>query len=97
MTLRYASFDGEGNKIEESLLDDKVCDCCQTDAAMTSKGPIIVYRNRSDEETSEDERMNHLEAQECIRKKFMASAASLGARASASILLQHFTKALRDS
>lgn len=50
MTLRYASFDENGTKSDESLLDDRVCDCCQTDAAMTSKGPIVVYRDRSDEE-----------------------------------------------
>ena len=32
------------------LIDDRVCDCCQTDACMTPKGPILVYRNRSEDE-----------------------------------------------
>jgi hypothetical protein len=34
----------------ELLLDDRVCDCCQTAAALTSSGPVIVYRDRSAEE-----------------------------------------------
>ena len=33
-----------------TLLDDRVCECCSTDAAMTSAGPIVVYRDRSDSE-----------------------------------------------
>jgi hypothetical protein len=32
------------------VLDDRVCDCCQTGAAMTSEGPIVVYRDRSADE-----------------------------------------------
>ncbi|MEQ9441413.1 MAG: exo-alpha-sialidase [Cyclobacteriaceae bacterium] len=31
-------------------LDDRVCDCCQTDAALTDEGPVIVYRNRTEDE-----------------------------------------------
>lgn len=50
MTLRTAEFDQDGNLYEEAELDQKVCDCCQTDAAMTSEGPVVVYRDRSAEE-----------------------------------------------
>lgn len=32
------------------LLDDRVCECCQTDAATTADGPIVVYRNRTPDE-----------------------------------------------
>lgn len=32
------------------LLDERVCECCQTDAATTNDGPIVVYRNRSEDE-----------------------------------------------
>lgn len=46
MTLRTAEFDIEGNIFNEEVLDNKVCDCCQTDMAMTNEGPIIVYRDR---------------------------------------------------
>jgi hypothetical protein len=50
MTLRSAEFDQDGNLFEEVELDGKVCDCCQTDVALASNGPIVVYRDRSDEE-----------------------------------------------
>ena len=29
------------------ILDSRVCECCQTDAAWTSNGPLVVYRGRS--------------------------------------------------
>lgn len=50
MTLRSATVDPERGSSGEELLDDSVCDCCQTDAAMTSEGPIVVYRDRTTEE-----------------------------------------------
>ena len=50
MTLRTAEFDIHGNIYEETELDSRICDCCQTDAALTSNGPIVVYRDRSLEE-----------------------------------------------
>jgi hypothetical protein len=40
----------KGQGSEEVLLDSRVCDCCQTSAALTSEGPIIVYRDRSEKE-----------------------------------------------
>lgn len=50
MTLRYASIDSKGHPSEDALVDPRVCECCQTSAAMTSEGPIVVYRDRSDKE-----------------------------------------------
>ena len=49
MTLRTASMVGAafGPSIE---LDDRVCDCCQTASASTDAGPIVVYRDRSEDE-----------------------------------------------
>jgi peroxiredoxin len=32
------------------LLDGRVCDCCGTAVAMTSDGPVVVYRNRDEAE-----------------------------------------------
>ncbi len=32
------------------VVDDRVCDCCQTDAASTPRGPVVVYRDRSEDE-----------------------------------------------
>jgi len=50
MTIRGAIVDKQGNKSREWELDDRVCDCCQTSAAITTNGPIVVYRDRSDQE-----------------------------------------------
>ncbi|MGE0771537.1 MAG: exo-alpha-sialidase [Cyclobacteriaceae bacterium] len=50
MSLRAAIVDYAGNKIEEWELDNKTCDCCQTTAAITENGPVVIYRDRSDEE-----------------------------------------------
>ena len=47
MTLRAATFGTDGLPISESLVDDLICDCCQTDIALTSEGPVVVYRNRT--------------------------------------------------
>lgn len=47
MTLRAAIFDKRGEALSQWQLDDRVCDCCQTSSALTSKGPIVVYRDRS--------------------------------------------------
>ncbi|MBT8259541.1 MAG: exo-alpha-sialidase [Bacteroidia bacterium] len=50
MTLRSAIIDPSGLKQSDLLIDERVCDCCQTAMAMTSNGPIIVYRDRSETE-----------------------------------------------
>jgi hypothetical protein len=50
MTLRAATFGTDGLPISESLVDGLICDCCQTDIALTPEGPIAVYRNRTTEE-----------------------------------------------
>jgi len=34
----------------ERMLDTRICDCCQTAAAVTSRGPVVVYRDRSPDE-----------------------------------------------
>ena len=50
MSLRVANLDADLNKSAESELDPRTCDCCQTDAAMTARGPLIVYRDRDGDE-----------------------------------------------
>lgn len=50
MTIRTATLDMMGNLTQEAELDSRVCDCCQTGGAMTPSGPVIVYRDRSEEE-----------------------------------------------
>jgi hypothetical protein len=50
MGLRYRSLDRDGVPGPELLIDERVCDCCQTDAAVSASGPVVVYRDRSAEE-----------------------------------------------
>ena len=50
MTLRTATVDNEGTLHREQQIDDLVCDCCQTDAALTAAGPVVLYRNRTTQE-----------------------------------------------
>jgi hypothetical protein len=50
MTLRAAFLGPEGSVNNESELDNRVCDCCQTSTAITSRGPVVAYRNRSEDE-----------------------------------------------
>ncbi|QSE98772.1 sialidase family protein [Fulvivirga lutea] len=50
MTLRAAILNTNGEKLNEWELDNSVCDCCQTSVAITSSGPAVVYRNRSEDE-----------------------------------------------
>jgi hypothetical protein len=50
MQLRAAEVDGQGRVSARRLVDDRVCDCCQTAAATTAAGPVVVYRDRSDAE-----------------------------------------------
>jgi hypothetical protein len=50
MTLRAAYVDMYGEITDEIELDPRVCDCCQTSATITPNGPLVAYRDRSDEE-----------------------------------------------
>ncbi|TVQ35820.1 MAG: hypothetical protein EA370_08945 [Wenzhouxiangella sp.] len=50
MTLRAAVVDSAGEISAPALLDERVCDCCQTAAAVTDQGPVVIYRGRSAEE-----------------------------------------------
>jgi hypothetical protein len=50
MGLRYVEVDSALAISRESLLDARVCECCTTGMAMTANGPLIVYRDRSNEE-----------------------------------------------
>jgi hypothetical protein len=49
MTVRSAVMDMQGNLTDETELDGKVCDCCQTTGAIVGGIPIIAFRDRSDE------------------------------------------------
>ena len=52
MTLRSTSYNIDGEILLDKLIDNKVCDCCQTDLGITQNNiPITVYRDRSQNET----------------------------------------------
>ncbi|APQ19065.1 hypothetical protein [Maribacter hydrothermalis] len=50
MTLRAGIVSANGKMLKEYELDVKTCDCCQTTSAITDNGPVVIYRDRSDEE-----------------------------------------------
>ena len=51
MTLRAGSFGDDNAHAKSSVIDELICDCCQTDVAVTSDGPVVVYRDRTVNET----------------------------------------------
>jgi hypothetical protein len=50
MSVRAAVYDRSGARVSEGPVDLRVCECCPTAAAVTSDGPIVAYRDRSDDE-----------------------------------------------
>ena len=50
MSLRFTTLTADGTTGEDVLIDERVCDCCQTDVAATEDGAVLVYRDRSTEE-----------------------------------------------
>ncbi len=50
MTLRSAVITATGELRNQQLVDGLVCDCCQTDVAVLPTGPVVVYRNRNEQE-----------------------------------------------
>jgi len=47
MTLRTAQVDRQGIVLNEMELDNRVCDCCQTNGIRFSNGLAFVFRDRS--------------------------------------------------
>ena len=50
MTLRAGTYSYGQTESDGVLLDDLICDCCQTDVALTGSGPVAIYRNRTVDE-----------------------------------------------
>ncbi len=50
MTLRTAVFKTDETRVYESELDARTCDCCQTAAARTSRGMLLAWRDRDENE-----------------------------------------------
>jgi hypothetical protein len=50
MMVRFTTLAADGTLADEVLLDQRACDCCQTAVALTARGPVVAYRDRSAEE-----------------------------------------------
>lgn len=50
MMLAFTALAADGSSGGESFIDERICDCCQTSVAVTAKGPVAVFRDRSPEE-----------------------------------------------
>ncbi|HEU4616699.1 MAG TPA: hypothetical protein VFV10_01595 [Gammaproteobacteria bacterium] len=49
-TLRYGTIDFEGDVEDRGEIDSLVCDCCRTGVALTTSGPLVIYRDRTPDE-----------------------------------------------
>jgi hypothetical protein len=60
MTVRTATIGVDGRRAgADEELDARVCDCCQTDVAITAEGPVVVYRDRSEQEVRDIALVRH--------------------------------------
>lgn len=50
MSLSANRWSAEMGEATKSVLDSRICDCCQTSAAHTSQGVVLVYRDRTEDE-----------------------------------------------
>lgn len=50
MTLRSAVVHNDGRIENRRVIDEAVCDCCQTDLIAIDGGAVVVYRDRQEEE-----------------------------------------------
>jgi hypothetical protein len=50
MSVQSVSISSTGTLGTEQPLDLRTCDCCQVAATVTASGPIIAYRDRTDDE-----------------------------------------------
>ncbi|MGH7672453.1 MAG: sialidase family protein [Gemmatimonadales bacterium] len=50
MTLRFGTVTSRGRLGDETLLDARTCECCQTALTRTTTGLVAAYRDRSPEE-----------------------------------------------
>ncbi len=59
MTLRHGFIRPDGSVDSGTLLDARVCECCQTSAARIPDGQLVVYRDRSEAEIRDISIVSH--------------------------------------
>lgn len=50
MAIYFASFDGSWKQTAENVVNERVCECCQTAVVLTADGVLTAFRDRSAEE-----------------------------------------------
>ncbi len=50
MAVYYTTFDENWKQSAETIVNTRVCECCQTAVATTADGPIVAFRDRSADE-----------------------------------------------
>jgi hypothetical protein len=50
MSVRFATFAPTWKQTSETSVDPRVCECCPTSAVVTADGPIVAYRDRTENE-----------------------------------------------
>ena len=50
MQVATTHISHDGTLGDEALLDHRNCDCCQVAATLTARGPVVAYRDRSEDE-----------------------------------------------
>jgi len=50
MQLRGNGFDMDLERGVDAVVDARTCDCCQTDVAITDRGPLLAWRDRDDDD-----------------------------------------------
>jgi hypothetical protein len=50
MALMHTTMTADGRLGAETVLDGRVCDCCQTDSVRAAGATVVVYRDRSSQE-----------------------------------------------
>jgi hypothetical protein len=48
--LRYAAFDPSWKQTADAMVNARVCECCQTSAAVTPDGVVVAFRDRTQDE-----------------------------------------------
>ena len=48
--LRYAAFDPSWKQTADAMVNARVCECCQTSAALTPDGVVVAFRDRTGNE-----------------------------------------------
>lgn len=50
MAIRSAAVAADGTMMDASVVDPRVCDCCQTAGVATAEGTFVAYRDRDESE-----------------------------------------------